>query len=255
MNSTNALGPDVGGEPFEYEWNYRGVIGKLNFLEKSTRPDISAATNTCARFMQAPTKKHGEAVKRIGRYLLGTRDKGIYLKPNKRRGFECYVDADFCGGWDKDIAMDQPDTAKSRYGYIVKVYNAPIYWSSRLQTIIALSTAESEYIGLSNAARYLLGTIYLMEEINAKFHPLKAKPTIKCTIFEDNNSALEIAKVPKMRPRTRHINVQYHHFRNEVASGRMAVERIDTTNQEADMLTKSLNQDTLQKLRNMVMGW
>lgn len=74
--------------------------------------------------------------------------------------------------------------------------------------------AESEYIGLLNAARYVLGTIYLMEEMIKTFCQVETVPVLKCKMFEDNNSALEIANVPKMQPQTRHINVQYHHFRS-----------------------------------------
>jgi hypothetical protein len=54
------------------EFDYRQVIGKLLKLEKSTRPDISCAVHQCARH---PKIQHTKAVKRIGRYLLATRDK------------------------------------------------------------------------------------------------------------------------------------------------------------------------------------
>ena len=71
---------------------YRSVIGKLNFLEKSTRGDISYPVHQCARFASDPRESHAEAVKRIGRYLMGTKDKGVILDP-KVNSFECYVDA------------------------------------------------------------------------------------------------------------------------------------------------------------------
>jgi hypothetical protein len=68
--------------------NYRQVIGKLLYLEKSTRPDISCAVHQCARFSANPKAKHAEAVKRIGRYLLGSQEKGLIMKPNSE-GLEC----------------------------------------------------------------------------------------------------------------------------------------------------------------------
>ena len=74
------------------KFNYRQVIGKLLYLEKSTRPDISCAVHQCARFSAKPKNKHAEAVKRIGRYLLGTQEKGLMMKPNQN-GLECWVDA------------------------------------------------------------------------------------------------------------------------------------------------------------------
>ena len=163
--STKILGPDPKGPDFQYDWDYRSVVGKLNFLEKSTRPDIAFATNQCSRFMAQPKQSHGEAVKRIGRYLLGSRGKGLILRPDQSRLLECYVDASFCGDWEPENARDDPVTARSRHGFVIKLAGTPLYWSTKLQTQVALSTTESEYIGLSAAARYVKGTLYLLKEL------------------------------------------------------------------------------------------
>jgi hypothetical protein len=254
--STRIIGPDKGGAAFNYPWEFRSVIGKLNFLEKSTRPDIAYAVHQCARFMSSPKHSHGEAVKRIGRYLLDTRDQGMIIKPDVKQGFECYVDADYCGNWDKSIAADDPDTAQSRHGFIVKYAGVPLYWMSKLQTQFALSTAESEYIGLSTAARYVKGTIYLMKEVQARLSlDIEVVPTVYCRMFEDNSAALEMAKVPKMRPRTRHLNVAYHHFRSEVANGSLRIEAIGTDDQQADIFTKPVELAILLRHRLRIMGW
>ena len=67
-----------GGEDFkDKDFNDRQVIGKLLYLEKSTRPDIACAVHQCARYCYAPKVSHAQAVKRICRYLLGTKDKGL----------------------------------------------------------------------------------------------------------------------------------------------------------------------------------
>jgi hypothetical protein len=91
------LHPDIDGDPFVNSFHYRSVIGKLNFLEKSTRPEFAYAVHQCARFVENPTKLHGEAVKRIGRYLLNSPDKGIILKPSSTESFDCWVDASHAG--------------------------------------------------------------------------------------------------------------------------------------------------------------
>ncbi|KAG7365834.1 reverse transcriptase RNA-dependent DNA polymerase [Nitzschia inconspicua] len=163
------LGPDLEGETFQGNWNYKSVIGKLNFLEKCTRPDISYAVHQCVR------------------------EKGISITPETSKGLECYVDSDFCGNWDPNIAENEPMTSKSRYGYIVKLHGMPVYWASKLHTIITLSTAESEYIALSHAARYVRGTVYLLQEINNIYHRLQPEPQVKCRLFEDNSAAYEMA--------------------------------------------------------------
>jgi Reverse transcriptase (RNA-dependent DNA polymerase) len=123
------LHKDMTGDPFAYPWDYRSVIGKMNFLEKSTRGDLAYSVHQCARYMANPMKIHGEAVKRIGRYLLGTRDKGFILRPDPNKSFECYVDADYCGNWNP-LATEDPSTAKSRSGYVITYMGCPIVWAS-----------------------------------------------------------------------------------------------------------------------------
>ena len=96
----------------------------------------------------------------------------------------------------------------------------------------------------------------LLEESKTYSIPIySTTPTVRCKIFEDNAGALELANVPKMRPRTRHINQKYHHFRVHVRSGRLKVLAIDTKDQLADQFTKGLGIQLFQDLRKRVMGW
>ena len=83
-------------------------------------------------------------------------------------------------------------------------------WTSKLQTEIALSTVEAEYIALSQSLREVICMMQMAEEMKAREIPLfgDAQTTIMCNAFEDNTGALELAKVPKMRPRTKHINIK-----------------------------------------------
>jgi hypothetical protein len=106
------------GEPVHDEtksFNYRQVIGKLLYLEKSTRPDIACAVHQYARFCAKPKTKHAEAVKRIGRYLLATKDKGLIMKPDKS-GMKCWVDSAHASKWSHKTASNDPCTARSRMG-------------------------------------------------------------------------------------------------------------------------------------------
>ena len=70
-------------EKFNEKWNYRSLIGMLTYLARNTRPDIEYTVHQCARFQSDPRKPHGNAIKRIGRYLLGSRTQGINFKPTK----------------------------------------------------------------------------------------------------------------------------------------------------------------------------
>ena len=115
----------------------------LNYLQASTRPDIAMAVHQCARFSADPKITHERAVMRIGKYLLGTKERGIKFTPDTSKGVECHVDADFAGSWDK-ADFGNPENVLSRTGYIISIYGCPVTWTSKLQTEIALLTAEAE---------------------------------------------------------------------------------------------------------------
>jgi hypothetical protein len=153
--------------------------------------------------------------------------------------FKVWVDADFSGNWIKEESMEDSDTARSRTGYIVAFLGCPIMWKSQLQTEIALSSCESEYIALSQALRRVIPVMRLIWEMKSyNFHDTKSVPTVRCTLFEDNSGALTLAKAPAMRPRTKHINIKYHHFRTHVAAGVIDLQAIRSQDQPADIFTK-----------------
>jgi hypothetical protein len=96
----------------------------------------------------------------------------------------------------------------------------------------------------------------LMEEAKKRGVPIKVgPPMIRCKTFEDNLGVLELARLPKMQPRTRHINVKYHHFREAVAKGSLSICHVSLAKQLANIMTKNLPRDQFQYLRGEVMGW
>ena len=117
---------------------------------------------------------HENAVKQLGRYLYHTKKEGIIYNPETSKGLECYVDADFAGGWEQADA-DDPENVMSRTGMVIMYANCPIFWRSSLQTEIALSTAEAEYMAISSALRQVLPLMTMMEEINDVFPLLISK--------------------------------------------------------------------------------
>ena len=96
----------------------------------------------------------------------------------------------------------------------------------------------------------------LLKEIN--HHGFTGKyipPQIHCKAFEDNSGALHMATIHKIRPRTKHINQVYHHFRSYVRSGEIVVHAISTVDQIADIFTKPLDQNTFVRLRKKHLKW
>ena len=131
----------------------------------------------------------------------------------------------------------------------------PITWSSKLQTEIALSTTEAEYIALSRAMREALPFMNLMQEIGAVFEFHNPKPKFHCKVFEDNSGAIEIAKQDKYQPRTKHINIRYHHFRQLVQEGRIVIQPIKSEDNPADILTHPVSIERLSKHLTTLMKW
>ena len=250
------LGRDLNGEQFDGHFNYRSVIGKLNYLEKGSRPDISCAVHQCARFSADPRQSHARAVKWLGRYLLETRDKGMTYQPDRSSGFEVYVDASFAGEWDPGGDTDSDDSARSRSGFVIMYAGCPVVWTSKLQSMIALSTTEAEYIALSMALRETIPLMNIIKEMKERqFDVISTQPKVHCKVFEDNSGALEMAQNHKIRPRTKHINVMYHHFRSYVKSGEISIHACNTDDMRADILTKNVNSTILHRHRFAIMGW
>ena len=246
---------DTSGKERESTWSYRTVLGIFNYIAMTTRPDISFAVSQCARFAENPKQSHEQALKRIGRYLLKTKERGLIINPNKECQLKCFVDADFAGLWKVEDPEDKK-SATSRTGFVLTYAGIPITWCSKLQSLIALSTTEAEYMALSQSMRELLPTQELLRDLSRAFQlGPHNDPKFASTVFEDNNSALELAKCPKMRPRTKHIAVKYHFFREHIQNGNINIEPIDTSIQVADILTKPLPRPSFESLRHLMMGW
>ena len=111
-SSTKILHHNAREKSADRKVDYQKVIGKLNFLEKSTRPDIAYAVHQCARFCSNPKESHVEALKYLGRYLKGTNNRGIILDPRESQSFNVWADADFLGNWNKEVAEVDPKHGK-----------------------------------------------------------------------------------------------------------------------------------------------
>ena len=93
-----ALSSDKEGELWDLkDWNYASVVGMLLYISNNTRPDITFAVSQVARFTAQPKVSHAKAIKSIVRYLSGTKDKGVLVKPDGTFNLRCWADADFAG--------------------------------------------------------------------------------------------------------------------------------------------------------------
>ena len=106
-------------------------------------------------------------------------------------------------------------------------------------------------MALSQALRGVI----LLNEIFPIFNLTSVKPSVRCKVFEDNQSTIAVAKEPSMLPRTKHIGLKYHHFRQFVINGAIDINYINTTEQLGDIFTKPLPPSSFAYLRHKLMGW
>jgi hypothetical protein len=259
--STTALGLDPEGEPMTETWNYRSIVGMLQYLAGNTRPDISYAVSQIARFSSNPKKSHATAVKTILRYLKRTSEKGIIMKPTDGFSINCYVDADF-GGLFRSEPDAEPTSARSRTGYILQLNGCPLIWKSTLQTQITLSTQESEYHALTTSMRVVIPMRAQLAQILkiAVSNPQEPPAVIRSTVFEDNNGALALATNQRITNRTRYYLIGWHWFWSHVGDpeadpSKVGIAKISTDLQGADIFTKGLAREIFERIRFINQGW
>lgn len=204
---------------------YREAIGKLMYAATSTRLDISYAVGHLSRYLDNPSDDHWNAVKRILRYLKGTQNHGlIYNRTYTHWNLELYCDSD----WASDI-----DSRKSTAGFISFFNGSPISWKSKLQSTVALSSTEAEYMGLTQASKECLWLQMFLDELGIT----NIMPT---TIHCDNQAAIQIAHNPVHHERSKHIDIRFHFIRNLI-DDRIILQYCPTTKMLADVMTKALN--------------
>ena len=118
-----------------------------------------------------------------------------------------------------------------------------------------MSTTEAEYISLSQSTRDLLPIKNILDLLNKFIRIDNKEINTYSTIFEDNAGALQLATELKYRPRTKHICVKYHHFRQHVKNKTIYIKAINTNEQQADIFTKPLSLEKFKKFRKLIMGW
>ena len=251
------LTKDDTGEPRKENWHYRSLIGMLNYLVNSTQPELAYSVHQCARFCNNPKHSHEKAVKRIIRYLLHiqrTGNLGILFRPQASQSIKVFVEASFAGEWNTSWS-EEPSSVFSRTGYLITFANCPIVWASKLQSEITLSTTESEYVAFSQSLRDVIPLIGLLRELRSVIPFGESTPIVHCTVHEDNKGCIDLVQTPRIRPRTKHIALKYHHFRSFVKDGTISVKYIDTAEQVADLFTKPLGDVQFGTLRKKFMGW
>jgi hypothetical protein len=217
---------------------YQNIVGALLYLAINTRPDISYAVGVLARFNTNPIYRACKALIRLLLYLRSTPTIGLTFYGTELNLFG-YSDADWAG----DL-----DSRRSTTGYVVYAAGGPIAWQSKLQTTVAVSTMEAEYMAAFGAIQELIWLKGVLSEIGIHLvDPI--------TLNMDAKSAIALAKNPMHHKRSKHIDIKYHWLREHTyEDGTIHLEHCITEDMVADVMTKALPFDLHSKHAKNITG-
>ena len=220
---------------------FRRAVGKLQWMTY-TRPDISYATKELARSLQEPTTADQQKLKHLLRYIKGNEHYKQIIRPTIKvpestvPDFNIYVDSDWAGCH---------VTRKSTTGFVITMLGATINYGSRTQATIALSSAEAELYAINTGATEALHLRGLCEELtNIK--------KINIRIHTDSSSGKSMATRIGTSRKAKHIELRHLFIQQLVALDIVRIIKIHTNNNPADILTKYVSAETLQRHLNNV---
>lgn len=209
---------------------YREAVGTLIYLTCLTRPDLAFPVHMVSQFMSSYRTDHWGQVKKIFRYVKGTKHYGLtYRRTQKPKQLEGYTDSD----WGSD-----PVTRKSVAAYLFLLAEGPISWLCKKNQSVCLSSTESEYKALTLACKEAVWCRRCLDDLGKQ----QQEPTV---IYCDNSGATALTNNPVFHARTKHIAVHHHFIRDMVAENQVRVYYISTKRNLADVLTKGLPSEVL----------
>ena len=188
---------------------YCNMVGSLLYLACWTRPDISFAVSELSRFVLSPGESHMRAVKHLLRYLRGSREMGLtYPRPSNRGPMDKpnilwgFVDSDWAGC---------QDTRRSTSGFVLMLNGAAVSWKSKRQSVVALSSAEAEFVAASSMVQEVIYARRLLEKLGFP----QPEPTV---IYEDNRTCIAWSEGSVGgSDRAKHIDLREHFVHDAVA--------------------------------------
>ena len=148
---------------------------------------------------------------------------------------------------DSDYANDTIHR-KSVTGICIKMAGATIYYKTRFQPSVSLSSTEAEFVAACDAAKAILYVRSILDDIGIS----QDKAT---TLFEDNQGALLMATAGQPTRRTRHMDTRYFALQEWVENDLIHLKRVATADNESDMLTKAVGRTIFYRHKEYVMGY
>ena len=205
---------------------YQELLGSLMFLMVGTRADLSHTLTNLARFAHDPKVMHYQALKRVLRYVKGTKHLKLFFPAQKQLVLQGESDA----SW--SVTAD----GKGFSAYLVKAAGCLISWKSTKQRLVALSSAESELMALVDCVRELVWARNMLSELN--INNLVRYPII---VEVDSQAVISMVESLGMSPRCKHFRRKLHFVKDEVDKGNVKLAYKPGKCLTADVLTKGVS--------------
>ena len=239
-------------DPKYAQFPYLNVVGSLLHIAQCTRPDIAYAVGALARHSNSVGAQHIRAANRVVQYLYNTRHMYIQYgtdnnSPNEPTVYESGRSPNMPEAYaDADYAMDKA-TRRSTSGGIIFLNGGPITWSSKLQPIVALSTAEAEIIAATDITKEVVHLKLLLSELGVRN---SADPV---EIHEDNQACILMGNSMKSSRAAKHYEVRLHYLQQSVNNNTIKFSYCPTEDMVADCLTKPLDEDKFVHFRDIML--
>ena len=183
---------------------YQSAVGALMWPAMHSRPDLAYSVGVLSHFCSNPGLTHVELVKHVLQYLSRTLELGLTFNEEADTSDDVieYTDSDFAGS---------KTDRKSTGGYVFMLAGAAISHSSKLQSIVALSTCEVGYVAICEAGKKAVWLGYLLAEL--RFW----KRSILITLYADNQGSIALSNNPEFHRQTKHIDVRFYWIREVVS--------------------------------------
>ena len=229
-------------EKSKISYRYINATGSLLYSVMCTRPDLYFPVMQLARFNSNPGEKHVRASQQAVRYLGNTAGTGLRFtrpeNPNDKVKIIAYVDSDWAGCI---------DTRRSTMGYIIQIAGGPVSYKSKLMPTLALSSCEAEFMALTELCRELMWMCRFLDEIGVDYEI----PEIYC----DSSSAIAWSQDPIQHQRNKHMELKYYYVRDCVEKDCVKLFKIHTTLNCADIMTKPVGRQILERLLPVAHGY
>lgn len=222
--------------PMRDNKEYQSLIGSLLYIAVNTRPDIAASIAILSQKTSNPSQEDWNELKRVVKYLKGTAE--MFLKLNNDISLE---EKSLIGFADANWAESRIDR-KSNSGYVFMLNGGCVSWACRKQTCVSLSTTEAEFIALSESAKEATWIRNLLID-------LQYSQELPTTIYEDNQSCLNLIKDERLSNRSKHIDTKFHFVKDYIMKGIITCKYCPSEEMLADMLTKPLSGSKLKYFR------